>query len=71
MPDFRMRFLESLRARTNLWRYIARLRNVPRFWPKLTVTRRIGGVSFEVDFEPDPTGIVMYLGLYEPATVRP
>lgn len=70
MPDFRMRFLESLRARTDLWRYIARLRNVPRFWPKLTVTRRIGGVSFEVDFEPDPTGIVMYLGLYEPATVQ-
>lgn len=70
LPDFQTRFLETLRARANLWRYIARLRNVPRFWPTLTVTRRIGGVSFEVDFEPDPTGIVMYLGLYEPATVQ-
>ena len=68
--DFRARVWQELRARTNLWKYLARLRNSPRFWPRRRVRKHIGGVVFEVDIEPDLTGVAMYLGLYEPATAR-
>jgi len=68
--DFRARVWQELRARTNLWKYLARLRNSPRFWPRRRVRKHIGSVVFEVDIEPDLTGVAMYLGLYEPATAR-
>ncbi len=34
------------------------------------MTKTIDGVLFECDLEPDLTGMSMYLGLYEPLTVR-
>lgn len=61
--------LGTIRAKTHLWRYLARLRRT-RLWPRVRLRKRLGGIMFEVDLEPDPTGIMMYLGLYEPVTVR-
>ncbi len=62
------RFLGHLGAKTNLWKHIVKLRKT-RLWPKYSVVKSIDGVFFECDFELDPTGIQMYLGLYEPWTV--
>lgn len=50
-------------------RWLARWRS-SSLWPRLTVTKRIGGVAFEVDFELDSTGFRMYYGRYAPLVVH-
>lgn len=67
---FRTRLTREIRARTDLWRYLARLRNFPRFWPQRRVRKRIDGVVIELTMELDPMEFGMYLGLYERPTIR-
>jgi len=62
--------MREIRARTDLWRYLARLRNFPRFWPQRRVRKRMDGVVIELTIELDPMEFGMYLGLYERPTIR-
>lgn len=59
--------MSTLRARASRW--VSRWRN-SRFWPSLTLTRRIGSVLFEVDLEPHSISLPLCFGYYEPLTVK-
>ncbi len=61
------RVIRKVRARGNYW--VSRWRN-SSLWPRLTVTKRIGGVAFEVDLELDSTGFQIYYERYASAIVH-
>ncbi len=67
VTSIRGRLVKKLWAGGNVW--VSRWRS-SSLWPKLTVTKRIGGVDFEMDLELDSTGFRMYYGRYAPLVVR-